>query len=449
MAIKHGGTKWPRWLTGWLLLSAAVQASVGPEAVATLGGSRTAAGAVAAGNAEGSIPAAGRCPSLNRDEAPLLLITGENAAANASLLGEGHRALLATLPESFALPVYATRRCAALPATFAEGSRVNALHAQLPDTAEAAPAPLVAGLPFPLLSGDAAIAGREAIWNHLLRWRGPGATRSLSQAAGSTRGELGLSRLVETVRNDALDTAEIERGAPLLQYRLRGLIGPARLAGTLKLIRQPLAALPMAWQRSPGQQRLERTGAVGQDTVLAGSEGLFDEDQIEGFWGTPARYDWKWLGLRELVVPYDSSRFEGAPADDIFGPRHVRPALARYERHRVQVVEARLKPAQIAAFARRVFYLDEDSWQVLLVDLYDRAGTLLRVQEVHTRVADDGALVPVLDAVYDLPGHRYFAATSTAADAPAEPGAAAVERFTPLAAESWARRHGVVAAERR
>jgi hypothetical protein len=39
----------------------------------------------------------------------------------------------------------------------------------------------------------------------------------------------------------------------------------------------------------------------------------------------------------------------------------------------VWVVEATLKPGERHIYKRRVFYIDEDSWQVVLTDQYDNA----------------------------------------------------------------------------
>jgi hypothetical protein len=65
----------------------------------------------------------------------------------------------------------------------------------------------------------------------------------------------------------------------------------------------------------------------------------------------------------------------------------------RYELHRVWVVEGKLKPAQSHVYARRVFYLDEDSWSVLLSDAYDSRGLLWR-SGIHGLVQYYDASVP-------------------------------------------------------
>ena len=65
-------------------------------------------------------------------------------------------------------------------------------------------------------------------------------------------------------------------------------------------------------------------------------------------------------------------------------PGHLAPERLRYELHRVWVVEATLKEGERHIYARRVFYVDEDTWQIAVGDLYDGRGELWRVKEAHT-----------------------------------------------------------------
>ena len=46
--------------------------------------------------------------------------------------------------------------------------------------------------------------------------------------------------------------------------------------------------------------------------------------------------------------------------------------LVRYEKHRVWVVEANLKDNTRHTYKKRVFFIDEDSWQVAIADIYDK-----------------------------------------------------------------------------
>ena len=61
----------------------------------------------------------------------------------------------------------------------------------------------------------------------------------------------------------------------------------------------------------------------------------------------------------------------------------------------------------------RVFYIDEDTWQIVAVDIYDARNSLWRVQESHIiQVYDGGPRLThgsVLETVYDLQSGRYLA----------------------------------------
>ena len=90
---------------------------------------------------------------------------------------------------------------------------------------------------------------------------------------------------------------------------------------------------------------------------------------------------------------------------------HINQDLSRYERRRVWVVEANLRPRTSHMFKRRVFYVDEDSWGIVLVDLYDNRDQLWRWQEMHSFQAYDKPFVgpPAMETAYDLQSGRYIA----------------------------------------
>src|SRR3546814_2819279 len=93
------------------------------------------------------------------------------------------------------------------------------------------------------------------------------------------------------------------------------------------------------------------------------------------FNGALDRYNWKLLGKREMYIPYNSTRIVSPDAtyDKVIRRGHINPEYARYELHRVWVVEATLKAGLRHAFSKRVFYVDEDSWSIAAVDCYDRS----------------------------------------------------------------------------
>lgn len=59
--------------------------------------------------------------------------------------------------------------------------------------------------------------------------------------------------------------------------------------------------------------------------------------------------------------------------------------------------------------AKRRFYLDEDSWQILAVDLYDKNGDLIALQESHPiNYYDSLTFASTLETIYDFKDSRYF-----------------------------------------
>ena len=78
--------------------------------------------------------------------------------------------------------------------------------------------------------------------------------------------------------------------------------------------------------------------------------------------------------------------------------------------HRVLEVDARLKQGASHIYARRTFFLDEDSWQILIADHYDGEGRLWRLAEAHTINYYEVPMVwETVLAIYDLQNGRYLA----------------------------------------
>jgi hypothetical protein len=86
-----------------------------------------------------------------------------------------------------------------------------------------------------------------------------------------------------------------------------------------------------------------------------------------------------------MYMPYNSYKLSDPKVSygDILKPGHINQDLARYELHRVWVVEATLKPGASHIYAKRVFFIDEDSWAILATDKYDARGDLWRFAEWH------------------------------------------------------------------
>ena len=91
-------------------------------------------------------------------------------------------------------------------------------------------------------------------------------------------------------------------------------------------------------------------------------------------------------------------------------PGHLNQDLARYELHRVWVVEANVKPTERHIYAKRVFYIDEDSWTIAQADIYDGQGNLWRYQDGQIfNMYTIPLMTTTVQATYDLNSGRYSA----------------------------------------
>ena len=192
------------------------------------------------------------------------------------------------------------------------------------------------------------------------------------------------------------------------------IITPGLLTGSGQLIIESFnpSRLPRnTWTYSPNLRRVFRTPFSGFDNPAPVSDGLRLSDELDMFNGSPELFEWQLLGKREMFIPYNAYRLHSDKLGygDILEKRHVNPELARYELHRVWVVEGLLKPDKKHVFSRRVFYLDEDSWQIAVTEAYDKNGALRRVAEGHIL---NYYQVPVvwttLEVHHDLKQRRYL-----------------------------------------
>ena len=407
-----------------LLSFTSAQAAVSATEAARLGKDLTPLGAIKAANKEGTIPAwdggittppAGyktgdHHPDPFASDKPLYTITAQNKDQYKDQLTVGHQAMFDTYPDSFKLNVYTTHRSAALPQRIYDATINNATSAKLVADGNGIDNAII-GIPFPIPAN-----GNEVIWNHLLRYRGDTAARWIGQAVPTRSGKYTLVKF-----EDEFDFLYTKPGAVFAEldnkilYFKQKVIAPARLAGfillaheTLNQVKQPRTA----WTYNTGQRRVRRAPNVAYDNPGTAADGMRTSDQFDMFNGAPDRYNWKLLGRKEMIVPYNAYKLHSKDVKykDILTPKHINPELARYELHRVWVVDATLKEGTSHLYSRRTFYIDEDSWQILAVDQYDRRGKLWRVSEgFPINYYDVPTLWSTLEVHTDLQAGRYLA----------------------------------------
>lgn len=414
------------------------EAKVDAAEAAKLGDSLTKIGAEAGANADGSIPAfQGKSlftdtelsykykdiEKMSRQEQSdtlaaykarngagdmVLEITGANYKDHADKLTEGHKALFAKFPDTYKMKVYKTMRSAFFPEAIEEATVANATTAYLEGTDKMVDASI--GFPFPIPT-----SGAEPIWNHKTKYRGNAVIRYNNQAIVKTDGTFKLTKVVEDVLFTYANTAGGVVDGILLYY-LQTDLGSS---GTRTLVHETAdqsgstnKAKRQAWLYNKGFGRLKRAPNVGFDNPSQTSDGEQFNDQVDMFNGALTRYDWKLVGKKEMYMPYNSSDINDPTLKyaEILKAGHVNQDLARYELHRVWVVEATLRDGVRHKISKRTFYIDEDSWSINAVDGYDGRGELWKFQEGHmVSVPWVGTASAVPELIYDLQSGRYFA----------------------------------------
>jgi hypothetical protein len=87
----------------------------------------------------------------------------------------------------------------------------------------------------------------------------------------------------------------------------------------------------------------------------------------------------------------------------------IAPEARRYELHRVWVVEANVRQGMRHQAPKRVFYIDEDSWNGLMAVDYDKQGQIWKVREGYTiPVYETGTCDMEAQAQYNLVDGRYL-----------------------------------------
>ena len=392
-------------------------------AIARLGRDLTPLGAEVKGNADGSIPAyTGGLPAsaVSRSpnghyadpfatEKPLYTITRDNLEQHRSKLSTGHQELFRRYPD-YAMPVYRTHRTAAYAKKYYEESIANARRARLSNDGNGVVGTR-AGLPFPVAS-----SGLEAIWNHLLRYRGDSYAFEIARLPVQRDGSFTPVRLLieADYHYGNFTKADSEREDNKLLNYYQYTLAPSRLAGNILLTHETVdqARQPRSvWVYNPGQRRVRLAPQVAYDNPQASADGMAVNDESFMYNGATDRYEWKLLGKREMLVPYNSYRVSGTGFrfEEIARPGFPEPSLMRYELHRVWVVEATLKPGTSHIYSKRIFYLDEDSWTVLMCDKYDARGTFYRFAEQHViQMPEIPMLYPTVEINFDPDSGRYM-----------------------------------------
>jgi hypothetical protein len=409
-----------------LTLSGVANAKVDEQQVKKLSADLTAMGAVRSANADGSIPAwtggitelpAGYVAGTHHiDPFPNdkieFTITSANVAEYKSVLTPGQVKLFETYPDTYKMNVYQTRRSASFPEHVYQATIDNAGRAELIQDGNGITQSAV-GVPFPIPQN-----GLEAIWNHILRYRGEELTRQAGQATPTASGDftyIGFDEeLMLPYGAKGASPETLEESNILFKFKQK-VTEPSKLVGTALLVHETMDQIKtprQAWIYNKGIRRAQKAPTVAYDAPGTAADGLRTTDDFDMFNGAPNRYTWTLKGKQELYIPYNDYRLHSDKVtyDEIIQAGHINPDLVRYEKHRVWVVEANLKSDTRHTYKKRVFYIDEDSWQIAVTDIYDDRDALYRVGVAHgLNYYEVPTQWSTLDVFHDFQSKRYIA----------------------------------------
>ncbi len=418
-------------LAGLLAFAGHGLAAVGEQEAARLGKELTPVGAERAGNKEGTVPEwKGGLPKGKHKlgdarvdpfaaDKPLFSIDAGNVDKYKDKLADGAVELIKTR-KGYRMDVYPTQRSCGYPDSVYVQTRQNATLAKLTTDGKDNLAQAVGGgFPFAIPKN-----GAEAVWNHRLRWQGEGRIEYYQTNFINPDGTFyGLAQDQWMIMPFASAKAKSIDDVGDVQMKILNVAtAPAARTGEVIMAHYFMNKGNDAWMYFPGQRRVRRLPAFEYDNPIPGYENLETADQYPMFAGMLDRYNWKLVGKQEMYIPYNSFKFVAKrKVSEVYGGLYPNRDLMRYELHRTWKVEATLKQGMRNMFAKRVFYIDEDTWMIMAADLYDAQGKLWRVMEASIYPAVElGACVSQEFMSWDLNVNRYMAENATQESKPTD-----------------------------
>ncbi|HEX7936840.1 MAG TPA: DUF1329 domain-containing protein [Paraburkholderia sp.] len=407
------------------LHAAGAAAAVSADEAKQLGTTLTPFGAEKAGSADGAIPEytggltrppadyvpnSGKWPDPYKGEKALFSVSPANMGQYAEQLTPGTQALLKRFAD-MRLDVYPTHRSVSYPQWVLDNTLKNATSAHLVGKVQGdGVAGAFGGVPFPIPKN-----GYEVMWNAMLSYRHAefSVTNMGGQLIDSSGGRTELPVLNITEYRPYYDPKNAT-GNFTGSYMRAWIqaVTPPTLAGTTVLVDYSSNYADtdqVSWAYFPSQRRTRMAPDYKYDTPSSNYGGVLFWDEGNVFTGRMDRFDFKLIGKKEMIVPANNYRLSQLPVDEVFGPKHVKPDAVRWERHRVWVVEATLKADARHAYAKRTFYIDEDSWTFVETDGYGHDGKLWRVGiDYQFPLYDRGGVFALSYGFYDLEKGNYF-----------------------------------------
>lgn len=382
------GLGWPK------SASAAVSAAQAEQLKSTL----TPMGANPAGNADGSIPpwtgglstvpadfVPGKLmPDMFASDPKVVSINAANMVQYQDKLTPGVVEMMTKFPD-FRIDVYPTHRTGICPQWVYDNVYQNALSAQLnPGGARLGFTNAYGGVPFPIPDiSDPLVAGAQIIWNHSCRWQAYQTVTTIA-AYVMNNGVLTLASGFQAWGDSPYYNPDgnLSTYSGYFRRLLIEYSAPPSLNGQQLMDWEPSDPTnnpKQAWQYLTGQGRVRKAPELSYDTPAGQEENVANYDEFFVFYGPLDRYDWKFIGKKEMYIPYNNNRLFLATPEQAHLTNFINPDFVRWELHRVWVVEATLHPGSRNVLARRRYYIDEDTWLAVIGETYDAHDNMYKI----------------------------------------------------------------------
>ncbi len=230
--------------------------------------------------------------------------------------------------------------------------------------------------------------GLEAAWNVRRMYTSDDAMSSLVDRIVSPAGK--IKKTIQIAKVMTLGEGRITHKLPnpnkLAQKIVAFYTYPADTAGTCFMAYSYLDStkLDETWLYLPTLRRVRRAPSMTGGGQIDG-ELCMDENGQE-FRGNVNDWTWKLHGKKEHYVAYNcfSIFVKGTKPEDECWAQDLNPERLRYELHRVYKLEANAIEGLNHPYKKRVGFYDEDAWQPLLGDRYDKRGDIYRQFEAYT-----------------------------------------------------------------
>ncbi len=320
----------------------------------------------------------------HKNEKLLYSIDASNVDKYVDKLTPGQVALVKQ-KKGYRMDVYPSHRECQVPDFVAQNSKANLTGAKLDSTGEQLQTAALPGVAFPQPKN-----GAEAILNYIYRYHGEGLEWPKMITVVSPRP--GSNEWIDIVspqhvffpwgKPGKVTPQEVDQMSNAAFFKMES---PPALAGQAFVQRQYFNKPSETFYYFPGQRRVRRMPAYTHDAPIIGMENQYLIDEASMFYGSIDRFNWKLVGKKEMLVPYNAFgmyKFKDK-LHDVATPDGIAAKNRRYEMHRVWVVEATVKPSARHVDSKKVFYLDEDSWLALVGEDYDAQGKLWKVRESY------------------------------------------------------------------